>query len=105
MTGRYRRKRAREDASGLDVTTFLNLMVVLIPFLLISAVFSRVTILELSVPTGAGAAVSSTPNFAIEVIVRDKPGWRSPTAPPWRPRSRKRTSRTTCGCCTKCSRA
>jgi biopolymer transport protein ExbD len=46
-------------------------MVVLIPFLLISAVFSRVTIMELSVPTTAGAAVPAKPNFNIEVIVRD----------------------------------
>jgi biopolymer transport protein ExbD len=49
----------------------MNLMVVLIPFLLISAVFSRVTIMELSVPTTAGAAVPAKPNFNIEVIVRD----------------------------------
>ncbi|MGD9070489.1 MAG: biopolymer transporter ExbD, partial [Desulfobacterales bacterium] len=54
----------------LDVTTFMNLMVVLIPFLLISAVFSRVAIMELSVPTSAGGTASKTPNFAIEVIVR-----------------------------------
>ena len=58
------------ETTELDITTFLNLMVVLIPFLLISAVFSRVTILELSVPTSAGGAASNTPNFAIEVIVR-----------------------------------
>jgi biopolymer transport protein ExbD len=45
-------------------------MVVLVPFLLISAVFSRVTIMELSVPTSAGGSASNTPNFAIEVIVR-----------------------------------
>jgi biopolymer transport protein ExbD len=54
----------------LDVTTFLNLMVILIPFLLISAVFSRVTIMELSVPTAAAKSAPHTPNFAIEVIVR-----------------------------------
>ena len=54
----------------LDVTTFLNLMVVLIPFLLISAVFSRVAIIELSVPTSAGGSESNTPDFSIEVIVR-----------------------------------
>jgi biopolymer transport protein ExbD len=45
-------------------------MVVLIPFLLISAVFSRVTIMELSVPTSAGGSTVLKPNFAIEVIVR-----------------------------------
>ena len=70
MTRRHRSRREREETHGPDVTTFLNLMVVLVPFLLISAVFSRVTILELSVPTSAGGSASNTPNFAIEVIVR-----------------------------------
>ena len=56
----------------MDITSFLNLMVVLIPFLLISAVFSRVTIMELNVPTTAGGSITNRPNFAIEVIVRKK---------------------------------
>lgn len=59
-----------KEAPDLDITTFMNLMVVLVPFLLISAVFSRVTVMELSVPTAAGGAAASQPNFAIEVIVR-----------------------------------
>jgi len=59
-----------QETGELDVTTFLNLMVVLIPFLLVSAVFSRVTIMELSVPTSAGGSESNKPNFSIEVIVR-----------------------------------
>jgi biopolymer transport protein ExbD len=59
-----------QEIHELDVSTFLNLMVVLVPFLLISAVFSRVTIMELSVPTSAGGAESNKPNFSIEVIVR-----------------------------------
>ena len=58
------------ETPELNITSFLNLMVVLIPFLLISAVFSRITIMELSVPTSAGGAISNKPNFAIEVIVR-----------------------------------
>lgn len=58
------------ETPELNITTFLNLMVVLIPFLLISAVFSRVTIMEMSVPTSAGGAATKKPNFAIEVIVR-----------------------------------
>ena len=58
-----------QETHELDVSTFLNLMVVLVPFLLISAVFSRVTIMELSVPTSAGGAESNKPNFSIEVIV------------------------------------
>lgn len=69
MTRRHKR---HKETPELDITTFLNLMVVLIPFLLISAVFSRVAIMELSVPTGAGGGASSKPNFSIEVIVRDR---------------------------------
>ena len=70
MTRRFQYKRRMVETPELNITTFLNLMVVLIPFLLISAVFSRVTIMELSVPTSSGGAATATPNFAIEVIVR-----------------------------------
>jgi biopolymer transport protein ExbD len=70
MTRRHHNKRRMQETHELDVSTFLNLMVVLVPFLLISAVFSRVTIMELSVPTTAGGSASNKPNFAIEVIVR-----------------------------------
>jgi biopolymer transport protein ExbD len=70
MTRRHRYKKRVQSTPELDVTTFMNLMVVLIPFLLISAVFSRVAIMELSVPTSSGGSKSNAPNFAIEVIVR-----------------------------------
>ena len=50
------------ETPELNITSFLNLMVVLIPFLLISAVFSRITIMELSVPTSAGGAISKKPS-------------------------------------------
>jgi biopolymer transport protein ExbD len=70
MRSRRHCKTRRKEAPELDVTTFMNLMVILIPFLLVTAVFSRVAIMELTVPTSAGASGSKTPNFAIEVIVR-----------------------------------
>jgi biopolymer transport protein ExbD len=70
MTRRYHHKRARAETPDLDVTSLLNLMVVLVPFLLIGAVFSRVTILELNVPTSTGGSVLNRPNFNVEVIVR-----------------------------------
>jgi len=70
MARRNSRRRRAKETPDLDITTFMNLMVVLVPFLLLSAVFSRVTILELSVPTAAGGAAVSKPNFNIEVIVR-----------------------------------
>lgn len=54
------------------MTTFLNLMVVLVPFLLITAVFSRITIVELTLPSSAGGAAPIEPTFRVEVIVRDR---------------------------------
>lgn len=47
-------------------------MVVLVPFLLITAVFSRITIMELSLPTGAGGNSNQKQQLSIEVIVRKK---------------------------------
>jgi biopolymer transport protein ExbD len=70
MIRRHHYKRKKEEAAALDVTTFLNLMVVLIPFLLISAVFSRLTIMELSIPENEGGRALNKPNLNIEVIVR-----------------------------------
>ena len=52
------------------MTTFMNLMVVLVPFLLITAVFSRITIVELDLPSAKGAA-PATPTFRVEVVVRE----------------------------------
>ncbi len=53
------------------MTTFLNLMVVLVPFLLITAVFSRITIIELSLPTTEGGAAPVEPQYRVEVVVRE----------------------------------
>lgn len=65
----YRKKGAQ--LQELDVTTFLNLMVVLIPFLLVTAVFSKITIQELNLPTqAAGGATPDKPLVTIEVMVR-----------------------------------
>ena len=47
-------------------------MVVLVPFLLVSAVFSRITILELNIPTAAGASQPSKVKLSVEVIIREK---------------------------------
>jgi biopolymer transport protein ExbD len=47
-------------------------MVVLVPFLLITAVFSRITIVELNLPSSAGGAAVSEPTFRVEVIVRER---------------------------------
>jgi len=71
MARRHHYKRRTKPAHELDVTTFLNLMVVLIPFLLITAVFSRLTIVELNLPSSAGGPSSADEGFTPEVIVRE----------------------------------
>jgi biopolymer transport protein ExbD len=70
MARRLRRKRG-DTLSDLELTTFLNLLVVLISFLLVTAVFSRISIQELKLPTaaGGGGAVDK-PLITIEVIIR-----------------------------------
>lgn len=45
-----RRKRLQKQDAELDITSFMNLMIVLVPVLLMMMVFSRITVLELSLP-------------------------------------------------------
>lgn len=72
MARRHHYRLRNKQPMELEVTTFLNLMVVLVPFLLITAVFSRITIVELTLPSSSGGAASETPAFRVEVIVREE---------------------------------
>ena len=65
---RKRPRRAKKQAELLLVP-MIDIFVVLVTFLLMTAVFSRITILELNLPSAASAAVSE-PAFRLEVIVR-----------------------------------
>lgn len=71
MARRHHYKRRTKETYEIDVTTFLNLMVVLVPFLLITAVFSRLTIVELNLPSTAGGPTDAQEGFNLEVIVRE----------------------------------
>ena len=60
-----------EDTAELNITAFMNLMVILVPFLLITAVFSRLAILELNLPgSSSEPADPQEQTFQLEVIVR-----------------------------------
>ena len=68
---RGHRKR-RQDAEELNITAFMNLMVILVPFLLITAVFSRLAVLELNLPNSqADQNEPETPEFQLEITVRE----------------------------------
>lgn len=61
----------REEATELNITAFLNLMVILIPFLLITAVFSRMTVLELALPElGAENDEEEEIKLSLQLVVR-----------------------------------
>jgi biopolymer transport protein ExbD len=66
---RWQRK-ARRDVHTVDVTAFLSLMVILVPFLLVTAVFSRTAILEVQ-PAGGEADGETVPDpLQLQVTVR-----------------------------------
>lgn len=66
-----RKHRYKAEPKELELTTFLNVLVVLISFLLVTAVFSRLAIQELKLPAAAaGGEVPTKPLVTIEVIVR-----------------------------------
>src|SRR5690606_16462045 len=73
MALRRRRQRRRHDVAEMNITAFMNLMVVLVPFLLITAVFSRMSILELNLPTSDADAQAppDEPTFQLEITVRE----------------------------------
>lgn len=60
----------RHEYPELDITAFMNLMVILVPFLLITAVFSRVTVLDLYLPPESSASESANEKFRLEVVIR-----------------------------------
>ena len=59
----------------LDITAFMNLMVILVPFLLITSVFTHLTVLDIKLPTSTQSSSSPTPKkntFEINVIMGKK---------------------------------
>lgn len=71
MLARMRRAR-RQDVADLNITAFLNLMVALVPFLLITAVFTQLTIKELDLPdTSRSQPPSEELKRGLTVIIRE----------------------------------
>ncbi|GAA6183527.1 MULTISPECIES: ExbD/TolR family protein [Alteromonadaceae] len=68
-----RKKRLQKQDAELDITSFMNLMIVLVPVLLMMMVFSRITVLELTLPE-LGEASEQTDldeeDKQLEIIVR-----------------------------------
>ena len=72
MMRRRRSSHRNDETAELNITAFMNLMVILVPFLLITAVFSRLAILELNLPGSSNEPVDpQDQTFQLEVIVRE----------------------------------
>jgi len=67
---RWKRRFQKEEAE-LSITPFLNLMVILIPFLLIMLVFAKITILELHLPAASDQSKPDERRLVLEVIIED----------------------------------
>jgi biopolymer transport protein ExbD len=64
-------RRLRKHHAELEITAFLNLIVVLVPFLLSTAVFTRLSVLDLSLPAqSSGVEQLKTNNLQLEVVIR-----------------------------------
>ena len=63
--------RRNVETAELNITAFMNLRVILVPFLLITAVFSRLAVLELNLPSSSSEPVEPQEQaFQLEVIIR-----------------------------------
>jgi biopolymer transport protein ExbD len=69
MSSRRRIHRKKHPAVELNITAFMNLMVVLVPFLLMTAVFSHITILDINLPPPGSSADNKQKNPPLELRV------------------------------------
>ena len=64
-------RRLRKEAAHLEITAFINLIVVLVPFLLSTAVFTRLAVIDLSLPAqNSGVEQLKVENLQLEVVLR-----------------------------------
>jgi len=64
-------RRLRKHAAALEVTAFINLIVVLVPFLLSTAVFTRLSVIDLTLPAqSSGVEQLKAENLQLEVVIR-----------------------------------
>ncbi|MBI5272324.1 MAG: biopolymer transporter ExbD [Burkholderiales bacterium] len=65
-------RRLKKHPAALEISAFLNLIVVLVPFLLSTAVFTRLAVMDMSLPAqnGPGAEQLQVDKLQLEVVIR-----------------------------------
>jgi len=67
----FKIKRQGTDDADIDVTSFMNLMIVLVPVLLMSMTFTKITVMEINLPElSGGSSATSLEQSQLEVVVR-----------------------------------
>ena len=65
-----RRQRRIQEEAELNVTSFMNLMIVLVPVLLMNMVFSQLAVLDLKLPLGDQPGAVNPEDVSLEVVIR-----------------------------------
>jgi len=63
------RTKALQQEADLDITPFMNLMIVLVPVLLLSMVFTRITVIDLQLPEQAGESSAELQQQQVELVL------------------------------------
>jgi biopolymer transport protein ExbD len=63
-------RRLHKKPAQLEITAFLNMIVVLVPFLLSTAVFSRLAVLDLTLPAQSTGVENLKGDLQLEVVIR-----------------------------------
>ncbi len=65
-----RLRHRRNVEAELDITAFMNLMIVLVPILLLGMVFSRITVVDVVLPQSASSNDATLDEQQLEIIIR-----------------------------------
>jgi biopolymer transport protein ExbD len=65
-----RKRRPNKAEAELDITAFMNLMIVLVPVLLMGMVFSQITVIDVHLPPLTETGDDSSENQQLELLIR-----------------------------------
>lgn len=65
-----RKRRLRKHPAALEVSAFINLIIVLVPFLLSTAVFTRLAVMDLALPAQSSGVEKLSGELQLEVVIR-----------------------------------
>jgi biopolymer transport protein ExbD len=63
-------RRAKLQDAELDITAFMNLMIVLVPILLLGMVFSRTAVIDVTLPADSGRGEDNAEHRQLELVIR-----------------------------------